>query len=383
MLLWSRSSASSAARHPAAPDGPARRRPSSPLLALLLLSALQAANADATPSLRGTLAWGWDDNVREAMEPRLKRSDRFLRLMLDASPDRARYRGFQGAARLRGLAEQYDRYGTESRIQGELTGEVVRGIGRGRTLWLNAWLEGRDYPDSTPRNYGRSSLSAGASAPFHRGRVGAGLSARTIDYRRNPGLDRRSDAFAVDYRRSFANALEAHLWTEFEWSRWNRYAIKQIAPDLFAPSGKQKDRSREIRLTLRYLKGWLYEATLGWESVRSNSFGYSVGRKRIEATVTGWLPGDIMVQMRGRLEGASYHDRDLGRVFVIRSGEDVEAGEDSNSLTIRIRRQLVPRVLLECRGSIFRNESLLVGSRYDKRTASLGLVWTPSGQSDF
>lgn len=383
MHRWSRLIDSFAA--PAWPvhRGTPPRALSLPSLIALILILASATTLRAAPSLRGALSWGWDDNVREAMDPREKGSDRFLRILVDASPGRAGFRGFQTASRLRGMVERYDRYATESRLQGELTGEVVRAIGAGGSLWASAWIEGRAYPDSLPREYRRSSTSIGAAAPFHRGRVGLGLSDRTIDYRRNPGLDRRGDAFAVDYRRGFSNGLDAHLWVEFEWSRWNRSAIKQIAPDIFETAGRQKDRSREMRFTLRYLKGALFETTFGWESVRSNSFGYSVSRRRIEGAVTGILPGSVTAQIAGRLEGASYHDRDLDRVFVIRSGEDVEAGEDSNSLTLRIRRQLIPRVLLEGRASVFRNESLLVGSRYDKRVASIGLVWAPLGQSDF
>ncbi len=357
-----------------------------PVLILVLplsFLALLPCESIAAPTLTGSLAWGWDDNVREAMDPRAKLEDHFLRFMLDGSPGAGRWGASRGALRVRGLAERYDRYATESRLQGEVTGEALRSLGGGATIWINGWVEGRVYPDSTSRNFRRSSLSIGASAPFHRGRVGIGLSDRTIDYRRNPGIDRRGDAFFVDYRRAITARLETHFMMEFEWARWDRRAIKQVAPDLFAPGGRQEDRGREARLTLRYLRGWLLETTFGWESVRSNSFGYSVGRRRIEAAVSAWLPGSVLAQLRGRLEEADYHDRELDRVFVIRTGEDVEAGEDSNSLTLRLRRQLIPRVLLEGRASLFRNESLLVGSRYDKRTASLGLVWAPVGQSDF
>ncbi len=131
------------------------------------------------------------------------------------------------------------------------------------------------------------------------------------------------------------------------------------------------------------MTGPLFEISLGWESVRSNSFGYSVGRRSAESAVSGWLPWRVLAQARGRIESTSYHDRDLARVFVLRSGENQEAGDDNNSMILRLRRPIRKGLALDGRVAWFRNESLLVGSFYRKTTATIGVTWAPLGASDF
>ena len=220
-------------------------------------------------------------------------------------------------------------------------------------------------------------------APFRGGRLGAGLSMRRIDYVRTSGVDRRSTAIAFDYRRGVGARTELTARVEFERAQWDRFAIRRVDPVTFIAEGHQSDRRREGRISARHLRGLLFELGLGWESVRSNSFCYSVGRKSVEASVAGWLPGALLFQVKGRAESVSYRDPGLDRVFIFRWAEDVEAGDDSNSLSFRLRRALVRRTSIEGRVAWFRNESLLIGSRYDKTVGSVGLVWTPVGASDF
>ncbi len=98
---------------------------------------------------------------------------------------------------------------------------------------------------------------------------------------------------------------------------------------------------------------------------------------------SGWLPGRLLLQIRGRAESTSYRDAGLSDVFIFPAGEEQEAGEDNNSLQVRLRRPLGPGMAVEGRISWFRNESLLVGSFYRKTLGSIGVVWTPVGSSDF
>jgi hypothetical protein len=89
------------------------------------------------------------------------------------------------------------------------------------------------------------------------------------------------------------------------------------------------------------------------------------------------------MQLRGRVETTSYRDSGLADVYILRAGENQEAGEDNNSLQLRLRRPIGTGWSIEGRVSWFRNESLLVGSFYRKTVGSLGVVWTPVGSSDF
>jgi hypothetical protein len=91
----------------------------------------------------------------------------------------------------------------------------------------------------------------------------------------------------------------------------------------------------------------------------------------------------LLLQLRGRAEWTSYRDHGLSEVFISRLGEEQEAGEDNNSLQVRLRRPVARGWALEGRISWFRNESLLVGSYYRKNLGSIGIVWTPIGASDF
>ena len=165
--------------------------------------------------------------------------------------------------------------------------------------------------------------------------------------------------------------------------RWDRPAIRRVGPDLFETSGHQRDRGRHFEFGLRYLHGWLFEAIAGVESIRSNSFGYSIRRTSLGGGVTGWLPGSVLLQARGRVESVSYRDSGLDRVYIVRAGEDLDSAQDNNSVSVRLERSLLPRVAVEVRSSWFRNESLLVGYHYRKALATIGLVWTPYGASDF
>ena len=328
------------------------------------------------------MAWGWDDNVREAMEKDQRHPDRFLRLYLEGSQEQMRYRAYAAGLRLRALTERYLRYADDSRLQVEGNIELLRRLGRGGSLWANGRLERRVYPDSTPRNFSRDAFSIGLGAPCRGGRLNIGTSTRGIDYQRTRRFDRRGQAFTIDYRKPLSPRWEANAIAEFEWAHWGRSAIKQVTAEAFELRGDQEDRGREARFGIQYVRGWLYGLTLAWGLVRSNSFGYSVTRRSVEGQVHGWLPGALLFQVRGRVEGVAFHDRGLGRVFVIRTGEDVEAGQDNNALYLRVRRALSSQLAVEGRASWFRNESLLIGTHYHKMVGSLGVVWSPIGASD-
>jgi hypothetical protein len=333
--------------------------------------------------LRGSTAWGWDSNVREAMEKRLRLGDRFLRLYAEGETGAWKRGRLRGTARIRGLTERYDQYSSESRFQAEAGGDLSARVSRASSVWTTARIEGRTYPDSTERNYGRGHVTLGSTMPLRRGRLSIGATAGGIDYRRTGSFDLRHEMLSAEFRSGAGSRVDLRLQARLEWGRYGRSAIKRAGTDQFGLSGRQRDRIREIEIGASYLAAWLFEAGASWESVRSNSFGYSLGRKSLIGSVSGWLPGEVMLQVRGRIETVSYHDSGLDRVFIIRTGEDQEAGEDNNHLLVRVRRAIHPRVAIDARFSLFRNESLLVGSFYRKSVTSLGFEWRPWGPTEF
>jgi hypothetical protein len=279
------------------------------------------------------------------------------------------------------LTERYTRYPSDSRLQGEGRLELARRIAEQSAVWVSGRLEGRTYPENTVRSYHRAVASLGFGSPFHGGRFNLLWSIRGLDYCRTAYHDRTSRAVVFDYRRAIGDRTDIGALAEFEWSDYGRAAIKYTPPELPTPSGTQRDRAREARLSLRHVRGWLFECDLAWRSNRSNSFGFSTGTRSLEGGVSGWLPGSVLLQIRGRIESTSYRDHGLKDVYIPLEGEELEAAEDNNRLQVRLSRKLSHRLTAEGRISWFRNESLLVGEFYEKALGTLGLVWTPIGKS--
>ncbi len=315
------------------------------------------------------------------MEAAQVHDDSFYRLHGDLTSRQFRAAGFLLSGRFQGLFERYVRYDTESRLLGEGEAAIDRPVGDA-SFWARARWEGRAYPDSGKRDFHTDLLILGTTVPFRGGRLSFSGVREGIDYGRTGPFDRRANGFAGVFRRSFHRRLDGSIGFDFDWSRYGRPAIR-IEPSGPLAVGHQRDRARAARLTARYLRGFLYETELVWESVRSNSFGYSVGRRSATVSVTGWLPASVLFQVRGRLESVDYHDTGLDRVFVFGTGEAQDRGEDNNVLALRARRALLRNLALEGRLSWYRNESLLLGSYYRKRAASIGLTWIPIGSSDF
>lgn len=308
--------------------------------------------------------------------------DQFLRLQLDLSPRRARLGGKSLSVRLRGFAERYNEVVADNRLQAECSIDGQAAIGKRSAIWLGGRLEGRSYPDSAVRDFRRGTVLAGVVAPVPAGRLGLSVAFRGADFARTPRRDRMSRALILEFARPLRRGLDLSSAAEFEWSRLGRPAIRKLAGCAPEYGGDQRDRSREIRLRVRYVRGWLWEAGFGWESLLSNSFGFSRGTKRFEGIVAGWLPASIMLRARGRLEQTNYEDDDLGCIFVD-AGSDPEAGEELSTIQVRLRRRLRGALALEGGLSGFRNESLLVGHYYAKWVTSVGLIWSPGDESAF
>jgi hypothetical protein len=352
------------------------------VFAFLVASVLTPAPLLASV-LRGAGSWGWDSNVLEEMDAKRRVQDSFLRLLVEAAPEPFRLGRQSLGLRARGLTERYFHYASDSRYQAEGSLLATRQTGRAASLWLSGRGEFRSYPDNTDRNYQRGNATLGVAAKARGGDFNFAWALRGLDYRRTPRFDRKAQAVTLDYRRAVRRRFEFSGTAEFEWSRYGRDAVRWPPEETDVTSRQQRDRGREARLAVQYMRGWLFETFVAWEQVRSNSYGYSLGRRSLGGMASGWLPGDLLLQVRGRVESTSYRDSGLADVYVLRAGENQEAGEDNNSLQVRLRRPVGPAWSLEGRISWFRNESLLVGSYYRKTVCGLGIAWTPVGTSDF
>lgn len=336
--------------------------------------------------MRTAGALGWDSNVLETMNASARTSDTFVRMLADAETRRFGHGRFAATGKLRGLTERYFDHPSESRFQGEAGADLSMLVGRRGNLRASLFAQGRSYPDTVARNYTRQWANVGWSGPLRRGSFALTGTWRGIDYRRTPRHDRSSRSLRMEYVRAIRRGPELRVGAMFEWANYGRPSVK-------LPYGEpgqgpylgsdQRDRGRALLIGVRYQRGWLWDLGLGWESVRSNSIGYSVGRRSLELGATGWIPGQILVQVKGRTEGTSYHDRGLDEVYIPRTGEDLESGQDNNSLQIFVERGLAGRLVAEGRCGWYRNESLLVGFYYEKAIVSLGVSWRFGAASVF
>ena len=249
--------------------------------------------------LRGGGSWGWDSNVFEKMDAKERVEDGFLRLLVEASPEPFRAGKRSLGVRARGLTERYFTYASDSRYQAEGSFQATQQTGRVAAVWLSGRGEFRTYPDSTDRNYRRGSTALGVAAKVRGGELNVAWAVRGLDYRRTSRFDRSAQALTLEVRRPLHPRVDLTATAEFEWSRYGRDAIRDPSVEAEGDARHQKDRGREAQLGIQVMRGWLFEGFAAWEAVRSNSFGYSLGRRSLSAMASGWLPGGVASASEG------------------------------------------------------------------------------------
>lgn len=332
---------------------------------------------------------GSDDNALETLSER-RESDSFFRLQGEAEVLR-RSDGWASAigGSIRGFTERYDQLENEGRNQGEVRlfghfrfgrpGLLVRALGGWR---------GRDYPDSTMRNFERRWGSLlGQLRVGPRGVFRPEVTVWSLDFNRTKDRDQVGVDLDLTYELPVGSRVRVHGGFGFGGVDYDRASLQvettpdgELIPELGPP---QDDTYRALRLGGQYLRGFLVQLQYTLRGQSSNSFGSSYRRHEIRWLLSGSLPLGISGQFYGNVESTHYTDDNLEEVFVLRAGEEQEAGEDNNLVALQASRALRRGWRAFVRHSWFENESLFVGNFYEKRVWTLGVSWETDEFSGF
>lgn len=285
----------------------------------------------------------------------------------------------------RGFIERYSELPSEQRAQGEVRGFSDLRVGsRGGAARVEVSWRGRDYPDSTSRNFQR--WSGGLRGRFRLGPKGIiqpRLELWTLDYARTAQRDQTGKAVEVAYELGLTPSLTASAGLEVGGLSLDRPSLQvERLPDTtvtISEGPAQRDNHRLARIGGRYLRGVLAQAEYGLRSYRSNSIGSSFRRHEFRWLVSKALPGNITGLFYGNIESTRYTDSNLDEVFVIRLGEEEEAGDDNNVIVLQATRRIASHLDLSLRHTWLENESLLVGSYYRKRVWWVAVSWESDG----
>lgn len=369
------------------------------MLALLFLPApslVESAAAIALdPAVRLQAAVGTDNNPLEVFNDATPNSrdpvtDEFVRLQVEGELTRRSTGLFQWMGlSVRGFSERYNEVQAEQRNQGEVRAIADLRLGpRGPALRLSGGWRGRDYPDSTARNFSRRWASA--NGRFRLGANGVlrpGVALWSLDFNLTGDRDQLGLDVDVIYEHSFRPWLTGHAGFGFGSVDYRRESLKvryspegELQPEL---GPDQEDSSRSVRAGAQIVRGVLVQLDYTLRGQTSNSFGSNYRRNELRWLISRALPYQFSGQFFGNVESTHYTDPDLDKVFVLRAGEEQEAGDDNNLVALQMSRPLGQGWRAFLRHSWFENQSLFVGTFYSKRVWTLGLSWESPGFSGF
>ncbi len=352
--------------------------------------ASEARAAEIETGLRVREGGGYDSNLFELVDAKDREGDLFLRRQADAE---LTVRGLLPAGRLsgavRGLVEQYGRFPAEDRRQGEVTLAWSAAQPRlRRRVSIDGGLRGRDYPDSALRTHWQAWGRLTGAVPV--GPVGS-LVGRchlwTLDFRRTARRDRSGASFDLAYEHPVGRRWIATGGLELGTSN-HGYPSLRLEADGESPNralvyGRDReDRARFLHLGLRRAGRLLAQAQYGYRTQRSNSVDGRYDRHEVSWLLARPLWGGVTGQFLGHVGWTRYTDPSLEEFDITRVGE-VEAGEEDNTIALRLSRRLLPSLSADLRVAWYRNESAVVGEYYDKAVPSAGITWGWGSGSDF
>jgi hypothetical protein len=359
------------------------------LAAFLALAAVPRPAAGDV-DLRAQISTGRDSNPLEQLEEEPIEAAGFFRLQAEGILRPRSVPVFQRAAiLLGGFTERYGRTSTEKRSQGETRIAADLGVGRqGGSARIEAGWRGRDYPDSTTRNFQR--IWTRLRGVFRLGPHGwliPRIDLWTLDFHQTQERDQVGYGVQMAYEMPLARGLVGHAGLELGGVAYDRSSL-QLAPEsqgeLQVEQGpSQSDNFRLIELGARFFRHILIQAQYGFRSQRSNSLGWSLRRHELRWLVSRSVGFGFTGQFYGSLESTHYTDAHLGEIFIFRVGEEQEAADDNNLIALQLAHPLGRSWRIFARHAWFRNESLLVGSYYRKRIWTAGLAWESEGFSAF
>lgn len=354
------------------------------------LGAPVARAAGVGAGLRVREAIGYDSNLREQVAPEAREGEIFLRRQADfelVSRDLLPAGRVEAAAR--GLLEQYEAEREEDRRQGELSlsWSASEPAAR-RRISVDGGVRGRDYPDSSRRAHWQAWARAAGGVPVgpHGSLLGR-LQVWTLEFRRTQRRDRNGLGFELAYEHPLHRRWTAVGGIELG-SAEHGFPSLRIAPEASGQPGTpvwgrdREDHARFAHLGLRKTGKILVQARYGFRSQRSNSIDGRYRRHEVSWVLAGPLVLGASGQFVGQIGWTRYTDPALDDYVITRVGE-IEAGDEDNTVAVRISRPLGGGLSADLRVGWYRNESATVAEYYEKTVTTLGIGWGWGESSGF
>ena len=332
-------------------------------------------------------SYAHDNNVFEVTDPARRQTTGSLRLLgevrlaaLELPLDS------RAELSLRGLAESFPECPAEDRRQGEagLSWDLASAAARHR-LTLDAGYGLRAYPDSSSRGHHRAWGRASGVAPVGpRGSLVGRLNAWQLDFRRLPGTDQAGGNFDLSYEHPWGRRLVLRGGIELGMVRHRSVSllVPGVYPDTSVYGAERRDHYRFLHVGCRKTGRLVVQIQAGIRMQASNSLDGVFHRPEVTWLVSRPLGWRIIWQFYGSLEHTTYTVPALRHQPITRTGE-IEAGDDDNSIVLRLARPLSRRWDLDARIGWYRNEALLLGVYYRKQVTSLGISRSFGASSAF
>lgn len=347
-------------------------------MALLAMVVLPARGAELRGSGRLQSALVHDDNVLEATDTGRRRADSSVRLLGDGRFTVGELPfGARAEVSLRGLSESFRDNPAEDRRQGEagFAWDVASVTGR-RHLALEAGYGLRAYPDSSSRGHHRAWGRVTGVVPVGpRGSLVGRFDIWQLDFRRTARIDQAGGGFDLSYEHPVGRQLVLQGGLELSGVRHGLKSLRLdrgLEPPALVLGADRRDQRRFLHAGFRRTGRLVLQAQAGFRMQASNSVDGAFRRPQATWLISWPLGWRVIGQFYGSIEHTDYTERVLRDFFVPRTGE-IEAGEDDNTMAIRLARSLGHGWDLDARVGWYRNEALLVGVYYRKRVISLGL----------
>ncbi len=341
-------------------------------LPLVLLGCLTTLGLSQSPtwehSGRWQLSLEQDTNVKES--PKEAESAGSLRLFADFQAQRPGGRS-RAEISLQGAWQSYGRHREEAKLMADVHTTVLWRVAARWELGAQGVLRGKLWLYDRPDHLFSSLLV------FAEGRLPAQLGLRgsvaqeSMNYAGSTFYDQTGWRGAVQAFRAVSARLVVIVEAGLERSRMDRPALRyeESSKRWWPLPCEQVDRGAHggVFFQLQALGHW--RAGYQYERSRSNSFGYSYVRQRLQVLGATRFSQKVLLRLFGALQRKRYAEV-LGPWIPI--GLDTER-EQSNLLLMDVSRELAQGYRLLLRISWYDNESLIRGRYYQKGLFSLSL----------
>lgn len=318
-----------------------------------------------------------DNNVFEATDAARRQGVGSLRLLGEVRLAAAKLPlDSRAELSLRGLAESFQDYPAEDRRQGEvgLSWDLASAAARHR-LTAEAGYGLRAYPDSSSRGHQRAwGRVIGVVPAGPRGSLIGRLDAWQLDFRRLPGTDQTGGDFDLSCEHPWGRRLVLRGGIELGTVRHRSMSLRilGVLPDTSVYGADRRDHYRFLHVGCRMTGRLVVQVQAGIRTQASNSLDGVFRRPEVTWLVSRSLGWRVIGQFYGNLERTSHTTPALRHQSVTRTGE-IEAGDDDNTIVLRLTRPVGHGWDLDARLGWYRNEALLVGVYYRKQVASFGI----------